>query len=116
MDDIIKHIEHDGDLINFSINTNHKVFTGHFPEYPILPGVFEMYIIHKIIEYKLTFSINLVSVEIVKFLIPILPSENKTFSFYIKSYETSKNNIKIDCQIMNEGKTICSFLGIFNKI
>jgi 3-hydroxymyristoyl/3-hydroxydecanoyl-(acyl carrier protein) dehydratase len=115
MDNIIKHIEHDGELINFSIDTNHEVFTGHFPQYPILPGVFEMFIIEKVIEYKFSVMLNLINVEIVKFLSPIFPNENAIFSLFIKNHEIIENSIKIDCLIMKEDKIICSFLGIFKN-
>ena len=116
MNSIIKHLEHNGELINFSINTNHEVFIGHFPQYPILPGVFEMFIIEKVIEYKFSIKLNLINVEIVKFLSPILPNENDIFSLFIKNHETYENGIKIDCQIMKDDKTICTFLGIFKKL
>jgi 3-hydroxyacyl-[acyl-carrier-protein] dehydratase len=116
MNSIIKHIEHKDELINFSINTNHEVFVGHFPQYPILPGVFEMFMIEKIVEYSFSIKLNLINVEIVKFLKPILPNENDVFSLFIKNHETLENGIKIDCQIMKEDTIICSFLGNFQKI
>lgn len=116
MNSIIKNIKHNGELIDFSINTNNEVFIGHFPQYPILPGVFEMFIIEKVIEYKFSIKLNLSNVEIVKFLNPILPNENDVFSLFIKNYETLENGIKIDCQIMKEDKIVCSFLGNFQKL
>jgi 3-hydroxyacyl-[acyl-carrier-protein] dehydratase len=116
MNNIIKHIEYNGELINFSINANHEVFIGHFPQYPILPGVFEMFLIEKIIEYKFNISLSLDNVEIVKFLKPILPNENDVFSLYIKNHEPLENGIKIDCQIMKEDKLICSVLGVVKKV
>jgi hypothetical protein len=58
---------------------------------------------------------NLINVEIVKFLSPILPNENDIFSLFIKNHEILENGIKIDCQIMKEDKIICSFLGIFKN-
>jgi 3-hydroxyacyl-[acyl-carrier-protein] dehydratase len=116
MNSVIKHIEHKDDLINFSINTNHEVFVGHFPQYPILPGVFEMFIIEKMIENKLSIKLNLINVEIVKFSNPILPTENDVFSLFIKNLQNLGNGIKIDCQIMKEHKIVCSFLGKFQVI
>jgi 3-hydroxymyristoyl/3-hydroxydecanoyl-(acyl carrier protein) dehydratase len=113
MKNIINKIENNNSFISFTINSKNEVFIGHFPDYPILPGVFELYIIEKIIEYKFKMTLSLLNINIVKFLNPIFPVENEKYFLLLNENLIVEDNIYIDCEITNEKKNVCSFKGTF---
>ena|SRR5688572_18854494 len=60
-----------------SINKAHKIFDGHFPGLPIVPGVCMMQIIREIMEVTTERSLMIVSADNMKFLSVINPDHNQ---------------------------------------
>ena len=50
------------------LNAGHLIYTGHFPGYPVTPGVIQMQIVHELLEKHLCKSIRLASMSQCKFL------------------------------------------------
>jgi len=59
-----------------SINRAHKIFDGHFPGLPIVPGVCMMQIIREIMEVTSERSLSIAGAENMKFLAVINPDQN----------------------------------------
>ena len=59
-----------------SINRAHKIFDGHFPGLPIVPGVCMMQIIREIMEVTTERSLSIAGAENMKFLAVINPDQN----------------------------------------
>ncbi len=57
-----------------SINGNHRVFGGHFPGNPVLPGVMSMLIVRKCAEQILGIKSYFAAVKEIKYLQPIIPN------------------------------------------
>lgn len=66
------------------INSNHKIFEGHFPNQPVVPGVCMMQMIKEILETVIDHQINLVQAADMKFLAVINPLENNLIHASIK--------------------------------
>lgn len=66
------------------INQEHEIFKGHFPGFPVVPGVCMMGIIKEILEDKLQNKLNLQSAANIKFLSLINPFENCEVEVEIK--------------------------------
>jgi 3-hydroxyacyl-[acyl-carrier-protein] dehydratase len=77
------------------INGNHKIFEGHFPNQPVVPGVCMMQMIKEIVEQVLDNQTNLVLAADMKFLAVINPQENNLVQATIKytTEETGAINI-----------------------
>ena len=60
-----------------SINRVHKIFDGHFPGLPIVPGVCMMQIIREIMEVTAERSLLIAGAENMKFLAVINPEQNQ---------------------------------------
>ena len=73
-----------------SINANHKIFEGHFPNQPIVPGVCMMQMVKEIMEHILGKKTNLVKAADMKFLAVINPQVNNFIHTSIK-YSTDEN-------------------------
>ncbi|MGB5005617.1 MAG: hypothetical protein WBO39_01670 [Ferruginibacter sp.] len=72
------------------IDPNHKIFEGHFPNLPVVPGVCMMQMIKEIIEDVLGKATNLVHAAEMKFMAVINPQENNRIQSTIK-YTTDEN-------------------------
>lgn len=72
------------------INANHKIFAGHFPNQPVVPGVCMMQMIKEILEQVIGKKTNLVKAAEMKFLAIINPLENNLIHASIK-YAADEN-------------------------
>jgi len=72
-----------------SINRTHKIFDGHFPGLPIVPGVCMMQIIREIMEVTTEKSLMIVSADNMKFLSVINPDHNQEVDVSITYSENS---------------------------
>lgn len=66
------------------INANHKIFEGHFPNQPVVPGVCMMQMMKEILELVIRKKTNLVQAADMKFLAVINPLENNLIHASIK--------------------------------
>jgi 3-hydroxyacyl-[acyl-carrier-protein] dehydratase len=72
------------------INARHKIFEGHFPNQPVVPGVCMMQMIKEILETVIGKETNLVQAADMKFLAVINPVENNLIHASIK-YTTDES-------------------------
>jgi len=70
-------------LATINLNPNHKVYKGHFPKQPVVPGVIQLQIIREILEQVLEARLFMGKIIQVKYLIPITPIENPELIFTI---------------------------------
>ena len=97
------------------LNKNHKIYSGHFPNNPITPGVTIIQIIKEIIEEFLDYELFLKEIINIKFILPINPKIDNYLSFEI-NYEIKNGSIIIDNIIMFDNQEIAvKFKGIFIK-
>lgn len=57
------------------LNPNHKVYKGHFPNQPVVPGVIQLQIVKEILENHLSKNLFMSNITQVKYLVPITPVE-----------------------------------------
>jgi 3-hydroxyacyl-[acyl-carrier-protein] dehydratase len=60
-----------------AINEHHKIFEGHFPGKPVVPGVCMVQIILEIMETVVGKPVRLTEADAIKFLTVMSPKENK---------------------------------------
>jgi len=110
----IGNIENNGNkLISIvSIDKNHKVFEGHFPERSILPGVLQLEILKNVLSkfFKTTFKLKLV--KNAKYMALILPDEISQFTVEI-DYDTTEEGVKAKAIIKDDDKVYLKFSGVF---
>jgi 3-hydroxyacyl-[acyl-carrier-protein] dehydratase len=61
---------------SIQINKKHKIFEGHFPGHPVVPGVCMLQIVREVMEDKTGKSLRISSADMIKFLTIINPEEN----------------------------------------
>ena len=78
-------------VTTINIQKEHPIFEGHFPNFPITPGVTMLQIIKELTESNLNQSLFLVSGSNIKFLSLVNPNENTILKFNITIHEDSEN-------------------------
>ena len=91
-------------LINaqISINKNHNIFNGHFPEKPIVPGVMQQQIVKEILSEYLKKELKTIKISNMKFMALIEPGKIDKINLQINLLENTKEKIRIDAKIYNE--------------
>ena len=67
-----------GFLVTIRIISDHFVYKGHFPGYPVTPGVVFIQMMHELIEHHLKKTIRLVEIPNCKFLKVVNPEKEST--------------------------------------
>jgi len=95
------------------INANHKIFEGHFPNQPVVPGVCMMQMIKEIIEQVIGKETNLVKAADMKFLAVINPLENNLIHASIKYAADETGAINITASLFKDELIHFKFKGQF---
>lgn len=84
------------------INADHKIFEGHFPNQPVVPGVCMMQMIKEIVEEVIEKQTNLVQAAELKFLAVINPLENNLINASIKIAAEESGTVKITASLFKD--------------
>lgn len=71
-----------------SINSSHKIFDGHFPGLPVVPGVCMVQMVREILEVNVKKTLRIVTADNIKFLSVIDPRQHGEVSAAIDYSET----------------------------
>ncbi|POY36552.1 3-hydroxyacyl-ACP dehydratase [Solitalea longa] len=114
---IIETLEHDNAVIrcDISINADHAIFKGHFPDMPVVPGVCMMQIVKELLETALNCKLQLAKADQMKFLAVINPLETKTLQCAL-SYSVNENgDIITSAGLQNSTTSFFKFKGRFKN-
>ena len=81
-----------------SINRAHKIFDGHFPDLPIVPGVCMMQIVREILEVTTESSLSIAGAETMKFLAVINPDQNREVDVSI-TYTEDNGTLNVNASL-----------------
>lgn len=95
------------------INPGHKIFEGHFPGQPVVPGVCMMEMVKEIVEQVLGKNTRLVKAQEMKFLAVIDPVKNNLISTNIKYTAGEDGGINVVASFFKEELMHFRFKGLF---
>ena len=95
------------------INADHKIFEGHFPGHPVVPGVCMMQMIKEIIEKVIGEKTDLVRAGEMKFLAIIDPKENNMIRATLKYNIEENGNMAVSATFFKESLIHFKFKGLF---
>jgi 3-hydroxyacyl-[acyl-carrier-protein] dehydratase len=98
------------------INAGHKIFEGHFPQQPVVPGVCMMHMIKEIIEQVIEKKTNLVSANEMKFLAIIDPVQNNNIQASLKYTTAIDGGIAVTATLFKDEVIHFKFKGLFCMI
>jgi len=96
------------------INARHRIFEGHFPGQPVVPGVCMMQMIKEILEEVLGKETNLVKAADMKFLAVLNPQENNLVHASIKYTADESGAINVTASLFKDELVHFKFKGQFN--
>ncbi|MEJ7587146.1 MAG: hypothetical protein WKI04_06260 [Ferruginibacter sp.] len=94
-------------------NKDHKIFKGHFPGRPVVPGVCMMQLIKEILESSVAKPTRLISAGNLKFLSVIDPGQSITIRAEVKYLFNTDGNIHVTGSLTNERVTYFKMNGVF---
>jgi len=95
------------------INANHKIFEGHFPNQPVVPGVCMMQMTKEILEHVIGKETNLVQAADMKFLAVINPLENNLIHASIKYSTDESSTVSVVASLFKDELVHFKFKGQF---
>jgi 3-hydroxyacyl-[acyl-carrier-protein] dehydratase len=96
------------------INAGHKIFDGHFPGQPVVPGVCMMQMVKEIIEQVIEKKTNLVKADEMKFIAIINPQVNNIIQAALKYNIGENNNLSVSATLFKGERTHFKFKGLFS--
>ena len=96
------------------LNADHRIFDGHFPGQPVVPGVCMMQMVKEVLEDILASKLKLVKAGDMKFLAVINPKENSVVELELK-FIPEGSEIKTEASIYKEATVFFKFKGVFTK-
>jgi len=96
-----------------TINASHKIFEGHFPQQPVVPGVCMMQMVKEIMEKVTEKKTNLLKANEMKFLAIINPVENNDISATLKYTIDADGNMTVTASLFKGELVHFKFKGQF---
>jgi 3-hydroxyacyl-[acyl-carrier-protein] dehydratase len=94
------------------INAGHKIFEGHFPGQPVVPGVCMMQMVKEVIEQVTARQTRLVKAQEMKFLAIINPQQNNIIQATLK-YIVQENEVTVTATMFKDELIHFKFKGQF---
>ncbi|MAM28303.1 MAG: 3-hydroxyacyl-ACP dehydratase [Flavobacteriaceae bacterium] len=80
--------------VQLQLNANHKIFKGHFPDHPVLPGVAMLQIIKELSASHFKKSLFMKAAQRVKFINLVAPQQHNTLVFNL-AFQQDKDLLKV---------------------
>ncbi len=95
------------------LNAKHKIFDGHFPGQPVVPGACMLQMLKEILEEIIGKKLQLTKAHDLKFLAMINPNEHKRSEMQI-TYNIEKDGmINVSAKLLTETIICFKFSGLF---
>ena len=89
---------------SISINKQHRIFEGHFPGHPVVPGVCMMQIVREVMEQSTGKTLRVARAPMMKFLTIINPEQNNQVEVSV-TYTEKDNGLDLNATLFS-GETI----------
>ncbi len=100
-------------IAKITLNKDHKVYKGHFPEMPITPGVCQVQMVKEILSLELKKNLKLITAKDIKFLSMINPMETSELDIEVKLKTLENNDITINGLMTAEGRKFLKIRAVF---
>ena len=110
MKDLFKKIDDENKSL-YAIDFTHKIFKGHFPKEPIVPGVMLLRLVKIELEQQLKTSVRLETVVSAKFLKTVTPQNTNTILEVKLTIEEEDMSCLCKASIYHDGNKVLNFSG-----
>jgi 3-hydroxyacyl-[acyl-carrier-protein] dehydratase len=99
-----------------TVNAQHRIFEGHFPGQPVVPGVCLMQIVQEVAAMALgVAALRLVRADQIKFISLIDPRTVRKLEIKLDCMAASNGTINVTASLTNDGKMCFKFNGVFER-
>lgn len=103
-------------VAGLTLNPAHPIFAGHFPARPVLPGVCLMQMIKEILASHLKQELVLTKADYVKFIQPVIPTDNQQLDLQIKYTVQTDGAFKASATLTLRAAPYFKFQGYFRQV
>ncbi|GAB3910846.1 3-hydroxyacyl-ACP dehydratase [Mucilaginibacter boryungensis] len=100
--------------VAFEFDSDHAIFSGHFPGQPIVPGACMLQIVKEVLAKALGTPVQLKKADNLKFIAPVDPRMAGDTELKI-SYKNLETGIQVNAQLNVNGVTCFKMQGIFSS-
>jgi len=93
------------------LNAGHRVFDGHFPGNPILPGVCTLQIIRSVLDQVMQGECRLEKASVIKFLGFVNPHADNNLLVKVETGQLEGNIVPVQAGVTAGDRTICTLRG-----
>ena len=106
---IIKRISEAGSSIEalVELDEHHKIFEGHFPDNPVLPGACMIQMVKELLETFFGRNLQLTKADDIKFSAIVDPTVNKELTFSIHHNLSTTHSINANAKVLKQDDTVC---------
>lgn len=83
--------------MSFAVHPTAPVFTGHYPHFPLLPGVFTLDAVHQAVLRHAGDDLRLTDIRSVRFQAPVLPGDTLTVEAAVKEVDGARD-VRATCR------------------
>ncbi len=102
-------------VARITINKDHGIFKGHFPQVPVVPGVCQLQIIKEILSIQKQLDVQLSNAREIKFLSLINPEVTPELILKINYEHSETDSIKVTASFIKEETQFLKFKGEYIK-
>lgn len=106
----------DSYLFRVNCLPDHPVYTGHFPEVPVTPGVLQMMLVKDCLEQMTGQLLRLKECRECKFLALHMPAKEVELSVQLELLEQADQNYRIAASVRGENQVYTKMKGIFDIV
>lgn len=103
--------EEDQAVFQLSLNPDHSIYEGHFPQQPVMPGVCMLQLVTELTSLALGQPLQLKTASQAKFLIPIVPQQNPNIQLNTRYAPLEEGLWKVTASIQVEEQVFFKFKG-----
>ena len=112
----ITHVEgHDKYIVNIVLNPNHKIYDGHFPGNPIVPGVCLTQMVKETVEHLTNKKLSIVTGDNIKFTAVLNPNINPDITMSVSLKTNANGLLQADCTVSGGDTSFFSFKGTMRE-
>jgi len=98
-------------IIQIELEKNHRIYEGHFPGNPVVPGVCLIRMVHEIIELIHSQKLLLITAVEIKFLNIVNPLMTNSLTIEVKQRTGSENSLSFNVLIYDDEKIFLKMRG-----
>lgn len=108
-------VSEDKILLEFQLNASHDIFSGHFPDLPIVPGVCQVQILKECVTTYIDYRLRLTEARDIKFLNSINPSVTDTLQMEVSYTKLENGTVKCSAIIEDRERSYFKSRVIFSE-